>query len=399
MRPKRYEGYRSYAYLGEDPGYRRFELVPEVGRVGAYPIDLSTDQEARVARLLSESHVVSLHEHPIVRPLRLDDYMPYRRQGRDVTGYVGLSLSGMDAVFDNLMDGTALITSKSGWKWDDVVYDLGMRLADIAHQRMLFVGRSAEDVRVAKATGRIAWFPALEAATPIENEVDRLDILYGLGIRAVGIAYSESNRLGSGLRESVDGGLTVFGRAALRRMNQLGMLVDVSHAGDRTALDTIDRSTSPVVISHAGARSLWPSRRMKPDEVILACARAGGLIGLEAAPHTTITQQRPLHSLESVMEHFEYCVGLVGIDHVAFGPDTMFGDHAGSHRVFAAPLSLDAGVEGPDHPRVPYVAGMENPSENFPNIARWLVRHGYGDEEIRKVLGENALRVLDQVLR
>ena len=399
MKRKRYEGYRSYAWMADDPGYTAFDLTPEMGRVASYDMDLSPEEEARVHRLLDEHIVISLHDHPIVRPLRLADYMPYRRQGRDVTAYLGLSVSNMDAVFDNLMNGTALVTSKAGWKWSDIVFDLGMRLADIAHQHMLFAAQRADDIRLAKETGRIAWFATLEAATPIENELDRLDVLYGLGVRSIGVAYSESNTLGSGLREPMDRGLTLFGREAVRRMNQLGILVDVSHTGDRTALDAIECSTTPVIISHAGARALWPSRRMKPDDVLKACAEHGGVIGIEAAPHTTLTERHPEHSIESVMEHFEYCVNLVGIDHVTFGPDTMFGDHVGSHKVFSSPLSLGAfGVNGPAPTEVAYVAGLENPAENFLNITRWLVRHGYSDEDIAKVLGLNTMRVLDRVL-
>ena len=82
----------------------------------------------------------------------------------------------------------------------------------------------------------------LEAATPIENELDRLDVLYGLGIRQIGIAYSDANTLGSGLSEPTDGGLTAFGHRAVTRMNQLGLAIDLSHSSDRTALDTCAQS-------------------------------------------------------------------------------------------------------------------------------------------------------------
>src|SRR3546814_12491513 len=79
---------------------------------------------------------------------------------------------------------------------------------------------------------------------------------------------------------------------------------------------------------------------MKTDETIIECARRGGVIGIEAAPHTTLSPQHPKHSLESVMDHFQYCVDLVGIEHVSFGPDTLFGDHVGLHHAFAQQLSL-----------------------------------------------------------
>jgi membrane dipeptidase len=397
VKGKQYKGYKSYSYLQAGRDYRDIPLAKELGRVEEYRVDVTPEEEARVRRLLEENLVISLHDHPTVQPADLSDLMEYIRQGREVTGYEGLSESYLDAVFDNLMDGTALITSKNGWKWEDIVYDLGMRLSDIAHQDFLLHAKGVDDILRAKAEGKLAWVAALEAATPIENEVDRIDVLYGLGVRLMGVVYSESNTLGSGLREPRDGGLTLFGREAVRRMNQLGMAIDVAHAGDRTALDTIEYSEKPVFITHAGARALWPTARMKPDDVIRACAAKGGVMAIEAAPHTTLTQRHPQHSIESVMEHFEYCVNLVGIDHVAFGPDTMYGDHVGLHHAFARQLSIQASHEGPAFQEVEYVRGLENPTEAFPNITRWLVKHGYTDEDIAKVLGQNILRVLRQV--
>jgi membrane dipeptidase len=393
----RYDGYRSFQYLEAGVDYRPFELAKEIGRVPSRRVEVSADEERRVERLLAENTVVSLHDHVTVAPANVAEMPEYRRQGREWTGYEGLSVSGMDAVFDALMGGTATITSRAGWKWDDVIHDLGMRLSDIAHQDLVVLAGTLGDIRAAKASGRIAFIPCLETATPIENELDRLDILYGLGIRSCGIAYSDANLLGSGLRETHDAGLTEFGRQAVRRMNRLGIAIDLSHAGDRTSLETIERSEQPVFVTHAGARALWDTKRMKPDDVLRACAEGGGVIGISAAAHTTLTERHPLHSIESVMEHFEYVAGLVGIDHVAFGPDIFFGDHVGYHRFFAKQFSLAASRGGRAIQEVDYVDGIENPSESFPNIVRWLVRHGYTDEAIGKAIGGNVLRALAKV--
>lgn len=397
MNPKNYRGYRSFQYLEPDADYRPFKLAKELGRVPAYEIPLSPEEEARVARMFEENLVISLHEHTFVIPEDLRDFAEHRRQGRDWTGWEGLAGSGLDAVFENFMDGTATITSRSGWKWDDILYDLGMRLSDLAHQDMVIRAETTADIRRAKANRQIALVPCLEAATMIENEVDRIDILYGFGIRMMGIAYSEANSLGAGLREAGDGGLTDLGRRAVRRMNQLGIAIDVSHSGDRTSLDTIEASEKPVFITHAGARALWNTRRMKPDDVIKACAQKGGVIGVEAAPHTTLTEKHRRHSIEPVMEHFEYIANLVGIDHASFGPDTLFGDHVGLHDYFASQLSIKHLHGQQQFEKVPYVAGIENPAEALPNIVRWLVSHGYSDKDIAKVIGGNAMRVLEQV--
>jgi membrane dipeptidase len=401
MARKQYSGYRAYDYLEPTTDYQAFKLAAELDRVPSQKVSISPEEEQRVQRLLEEHVVISLHDHPIVMPEQPEQIFEQRRTGRDVTGYEGLSVSGLDAVFDNLMDGTALVTSRSGWKWDDIIVDLGMRLCDIAHQDMIIRAERVDDIRRAKANGQIALVPSLEAATPIENELDRLDILYGLGIRQSGIAYSEANTLGSGLKEPGDGGLTQFGRQAVRRMNKLGIAIDISHSGDRTSMDTIEVSDKPIFITHVGARALWNTPRMKPDEIFQACAAKGGVIGIEAAPHTTLTAKHPRHSIESFMEHFEYIANLVGIEHVAFGPDSFYGDHVDLHHAMTRGGTIDTGklfdAGDVEFERVAHVDGMENPSESFRNITSWLVGHGYSDDEIQAVLGGNILRLLEEV--
>jgi membrane dipeptidase len=302
----------------------------------------------------------------------------------------------MTVVFDNMMDGTACVTGNAPWRWNDIITDLGMRQADLAHADGFLVVRTVADIDEAHRSGRVGLVFGLEAATPIENEIDRLDVLYGLGIRQIGIAYSDANALGSGLSETTDGGLTAFGRRAVARMNRLGLAIDVSHSSDRTALDVCEHSDKPVFITHAGARAVWDTPRMKPDEVLVAVARTGGVIGVSAAPHTTLSDAHPRHSIESVMDHFRYCVDLVGIDHVAFGPDTLYGDHVQLHKIFAHLLSL-AALRGPDFEPVGYVDGLENPTENFPNICGWLVCRGFDDAAIRAVIGGNVYRSLQSV--
>jgi membrane dipeptidase len=385
--------YTAYAYLGDSPGIPRFELSPEFGRVPPYAAGLTGDQQARAAALLRDSLVISLHDHPVRFPADMTQTPAYNRTGRQHAGYAGLAASGMTVVFDNMMDGTACVTGNAPWRWDDIITDLGMRQADLAHQGAVMTIRTVADIDEAHRTGRTGLVFGLEAATPIENEIDRLDVLYGLGLRQIGIAYSDANALGSGLSEPSDGGLTAFGRRCVARMNALGLAIDLSHSSDRTALDTCECSAAPVLITHAGARAVWETARMKPDDVLRAVAATGGVIGMSAAPHTTLSHRHPRHSIESVMDHFEYCAGLVGIEHVAFGPDTFWGDHVALHTIFARLLSMSA-ARGPAFEPVPYVDGLENPAENFANICGWLVSHGYDDDTIRAVLGGNIRRAL-----
>ncbi|HEY3975624.1 MAG TPA: membrane dipeptidase [Streptosporangiaceae bacterium] len=387
--------YAAYSYLPEG-AIARFVLAPEFGRVPPYVAALTPENERRAAKLLADSLVISLHDHPVRFPDDMEETPAYNRTGRQHAGYAGLAASGMTVVFDNMMDGTACVTGNAPWRWNDIITDLGMRQADLAHQREVMTIRTVADIDEAQSSGRVGIVFGLEAATPIENEIDRLDVLYGLGLRQIGIAYSDANALGSGLSEPVDGGLTAFGHRAVARMNQLGLAVDLSHSSDRTALDTCAHSTAPVLITHAGARAVWDIPRMKPDDVLRAVAQTGGVIGMSAAPHTTISTAHPRHTIESVMDHFEYIAGLVGIEHVAFGPDTFWGDHVALHRIFAHLLSIKA-ARGPAFEPVDYVDGLENPTENFANICGWLVAHGYSDADIRAVLGGNIYRALQSI--
>ncbi|WP_019415817.1 dipeptidase [Paenisporosarcina sp. TG20] len=396
IKQKPYNDYRSFSYLEEGKDYKPYKLSKEYDRVEPFVYPVSEDEEKRVESIFDENIIISLHEHTFVTPNDVGEIFEFRRQGRDWTGYEGLSKSGLDVIFENFMDGTAFITSNAGWKWNDVLHDLGIRYSDFAHQDLVIRAETLDDIQRAKKENKIAFVTSLESATQIENEIDRVDILYGFGVRVMGIAYSEANSLGSGLREKNDSGLTVFGHKVVERMNKLGMTIDVSHCGDQTSRDVIKASNKPIFMTHVGARAIWDISRLKPDDVIISCAEKGGVIGIEAAPHTTMTHNHKEHTIESVMEHFEYTVKLVGIDHVAFGLDTLYGDHVGLHHAFAEALSISASHAGPQFEEVPYVKGVENPTEAYQNVVRWLVKHGYSNEDIGKVMGKNIMRVLKE---
>lgn len=399
---KNYKGYQSFQYLEKDKDYRSFKLSRELERVPHSVVPLDDKGEERVRDIISNNILISLHEHLGVFPDDVHETPSYMREGRMATGFEGLAHSHWDAVFDNLMNGLCQIHSKSGWKWSEVTHDLGMRLCDIAHQDFIIHCKSVADIETAHKEGKMAWIATMEGCAMIENELDRLDLLYGYGVRSLGITYSESNALGSGLKEERDGGLTYFGKKAVDRMNKLGILIDCSHTGDQTALDTIKVSTKPIILSHIGARGLWNTKRMAPDDVLKACADKGGVIGVEAAPHTTMSANNLVHNLDAVMEHFEYMKDLVGIDHVGFGPDTIYGDHVGLHHAYTASLSLKESKASKktgamDYDEVEYVEGLENPTEGSFNIVRWMVKHNYSDEDIIKAMGGNAMRLLKEV--
>jgi len=414
-RNKQYDGYKAYQYLEPGRDYREFKLRKAVIDEWWEPVPLSKTEEERFEEIMTKSIVIDLHAHPDISPADPYEIRELDKEGRNFIAYEALAMSGLDCVFDNMMDGSSFINTKHGWDWNSTIHDLGMRLCDIAHQDFLIHCKRAKDIDSAHKLGKVAWVAVLESASCIENEVDRLDVLYGLGVRSIGVNYSESNMLGSGLKEHLDGGLTDFGYDALVRMNKLGFLVDVSHTSDQTALETIELSKDPIVVSHAGTRTLTPTTRMFPDEVIQALGDKDGVMAIEAAPNLTITEKHPFHSIDSYMEHIEHCIELIGVDHVGCGPDTNYGDHVGLYLTnmernsklglghYSRPgkageskfLGIDMNVE--QLKELKYVRGMENPSECLQNVCRWMIKHGYSDAEIQKIIGQNGFELVKKV--
>lgn len=391
---KQYDGYESFQYLEAGTDYVAYDL-PEEMNVGGppYEVPLTDAQESRAQDISANMTIVSAHEHPMkFVPEDPTEVFEYTREGRIVTAYEYLSHSNLDAAFDFHLDGSTRAHSKSGWKFSEIVHDLGIRASDMAHQEFVIRATSLDDIHHAHEEGRVALIPAMESAQMLENELDRLDVLQGLGVRLIGVAYSTSNQLGTGLGDMrpYDGGLTNFGYEAVERMNDLGLLISVSHSSDQTALDVAAASDDPVLLTHDGARALNGIDRCKPDECLKAVAETGGVIGIQSAPHGTFTYDKPAHSIESVMKHFEYIVDLVGINHVTFGTDTLYGDHREFHKMFGSTVPDEAEA-------VDYVKGLENPTEAWHNIVRWLVAESYDDDDIRKVLGGNTLRVIEEV--
>ncbi|SDI28477.1 membrane dipeptidase [Alteribacillus persepolensis] len=399
MNLKEYNGYQSYDYLTANKDYKKYELDDDLERVPPFSLDLTEEQEANLKEIFTKHPVVSLRDHGFIVPEKSEDILPYCGELHTAFHYEGIAKSGMDVMFENFMDGITIITSKNGLKWDDVIYMLGMRYADIQKQDTVFIASSYKDLQQAKQKKKVAVLPSLETANILENEVNRVDILYGLGIRCMGITYNESNTLGTGLAEKNDGGLTNFGRRVVERMNQLGMIIDISHCSDKTSIDVIELSQDPVFITHAGARALWNTPRMKPDYVLEACAEKGGVIGICAAPNTTLTKRSSEHTIESVMEHFEYIKNLVGIDHVGLGPDTFYGDHVALQNAFDDILRISDSHSGESFEDSAYVKGLENPTEAMKNMVGWLIKNDYTKSDIKKAVGWNAMKIMKSILK
>ena len=385
---KGYHGYKAFSYMTPGKDYTPIDL-PEHGDQ-IFPqslIPLNPEQEARVQELAKKTIMISLHDHPGLRPLRFGrDYQDYFKQGRSFIDYEALSHSYWDGMFDFMA--TSNPTSKKARKFTDIVYELGFRLCDIMHQEDVILCLKVDDIYRAHRENKIALAMGCEYGDWIENEVDRIEILYGLGLRAMGLSYNQSNMICTGGGEARDGGLTKFGREVVDKMNRTGMIIDLTHTSYQTRVDTIACSKKPVLISHTAALGICGKLRQLPDDLIKACADHGGLIGIIAAPHCSPSDQHPACSVWSAMDHFEYILKMVGPDYVTFGNDTIYCDHVAMHNTMGYP-----GDDYP-YPRVDHVEGMENMTEASFNIMRYLVLKGYSDQVIQKVCGGNTLRIM-----
>ena len=235
-------------------------------------------------------------------------------------------------------------------------------------------------------------------ATP-EEELGAIRLFYQLGIRMMHLTYNRRNMLGDGCAEPANGGLSDLGRMAIAEMNRVGVIVDVAHSGWKTSLEAAKASRKPMVASHTVCQGLNDHIRAKPDDVIRAICDTGGLIGICCIP--------PFLSrtgdIAALIDHIDYAVKKFGVEHVAIGTDVSHTSQysaaenakvpkrAARRNRFAA-LWPD-GALGGNWPRQESLAWT-----NWPLFTVGLVQRGYTDDQIRKILGENVLRVCRDVL-
>jgi membrane dipeptidase len=250
-----------------------------------------------------------------------------------------------------------------------------------------------EDFKRAKKAGKMAVLFQLEPQTFGKN-LDHVNIAYGHGIRMALLTFNTRTYAGDGCGERTNEGLSYFGIDLVERMNKVGMLIDLSHVGIQTTLDTIETSKDPVIANHVGARALHPQcKRLKTDEELQALAEKGGIAGVSAIPNQLSSDEK--QGIETFLDHMDYMVNLIGINNVAIGLDNTFGDQVGFHREAAKTIfKLSYIGQGLN---APYMYGIENPEE-FRNITRGLVQRGYSDQDIEKILSGNALSILERVV-
>ncbi len=266
----------------------------------------------------------------------------------------------------------------------------------------LRIARRPNDIERAQTEGGTAIVLAFQDPAPIENRIEFLRVFYELGVRVVQLTYNKANYIGTGCAETEDRGLTDFGRQVIREMNRLGMLVDLSHCSGLTALEAIDLSEHPVVFSHANVRAISDNPRNHTDDEFQQLAQKGGVVGLTPwGPPCWKRQNDEPPSLDDYLDHVEYVVNLVGVDHIGFGTDNTL-DGAADEEGTKAQSKLYPSVVGEydrrvgTRPEVRYARGFAGYQE-LDNVVRGLEARGFSEEHIKQFLGGNFMRVLREV--
>lgn len=308
-----------------------------------------------------------------------------------------------DAVFADLVAGGLTATSATVATWEgfketaDSVAAWYERFRERSSQ--IRPVRSVTDIHAAKTEGRVGIILSFQNASPIENDLNRLELFADLGVRIIQITYHEQNLLGSGCYEAHDAGLTNFGRDAVREMNRLGILADLSHVGPQTTLDVIEHSERPVAITHANCREYYDVPRNKSDEAVRACAARGGVVGATAI--TSFLRSREESTVSDLVDAVDDLVERVGIDHVGFGSDFTqdqpweFWRYISSQQGTKFPSTFASNATSYMTTRM-YPQGLATPRE-MPNLAAGLADRGYAQQDIAKVLGGNWLRLFEEV--
>ncbi len=248
------------------------------------------------------------------------------------------------------------------------------------------VVESAADIARAREEGRLAVGFHFQGTAPFEDNLDWVELFYRLGVRHALMAYNEPNLVGYGCHVERDAGLTEFGRSLIAEMNRVGMIVDCAHTGYRTTMETLEASEAPAIISHTNVRELCDHPRCVWDDQIVACAAQGGVMGMTCLGGFLGGEGA---TPARIVDHIDHVVQLVGPQHVGLGLDYVYDIQ--SFETFVSRM--------PDRypPGRGYSDMRQLELEQAPRITEELLRRGYGEKDIRSILGNNWLRVCGEI--
>lgn len=269
----------------------------------------------------------------------------------------------------------------------------------------MLIVHEADDIERAHSEGKRGIIIDFQNTTPLGDDIDRIGYFHGLGLRMVQLTYNLRNLVGDGCTEAHKSGLTYFGREVVQRLNEYDIIVDVSHCTEQVGWDTMDVSSAPVIVSHSSSASVAQHDRGKTDEFAKAIANQGGYFGVVTLPG--FIRETPGCTIDDVVKQIEYLVNICGIDHVGIGTDKA-GPGPGTSSMVQYPEGMRPGLptdfnwggfRSPEH-RITNEYQIEgfNKFSDWPNITTGLAAAGFNEEELRKLLGLNYLRVFRDIV-
>ncbi len=279
----------------------------------------------------------------------------------------------------------------------DALHNIGQwRRRFEEHADLIAPVHTGEDIRAAKASGRIGIILGFQNCSPIEDDIRMVATLHGLGVRIMQLSYNNQSLLATGCYEKRDSGITRFGREVIREMNRVGMLIDMSHSAELSTLEAIELSERPIAITHANPISFHAALRNKSDTVLRQLADSGGMLG---------TSLYPFHlkngsdcTLEDFCEMIYATAEKIGVEHIGIGSDLCQNwgystlEWMRSGRWAAAADFGEGSAENRDWPRQPE---WFQSSLDFRNIENGLKKTGFSDDDVAGIMGLNWLRFFD----
>lgn len=298
-----------------------------------------------------------------------------------------------------MLDTTLGPAGNPTFSYEAAVQDLARWHGNFARYRdQLIHVRRTDDILQAKREGKLGVMLGFQNATHVNRDLRNVDFFYNLGIRQIQLTYNELNALGAGSTERRDVGLSDFGVDVVGRMNDLGMLVDLSHCGVQTTLDAIEVSRKTPIFSHSNCRALNDNPRCKTDEQIRRLAAKGGVMGITTV--NFFVSNKPKSTLDDYIAHIQHVARLVGIDHVGIGTDSSIGGWRQSfpnEKAFWDFHSQFKFKPGVDVRWPPFIEEIDVP-EKFHVIRKRLGEKGFSSADIDKVMGGNFFRVYKEII-
>lgn len=261
---------------------------------------------------------------------------------------------------------------------------------------LIFQGYTGADVRLARETGRTAIFFGFQNPSPIEDDIGLVQILHQLGARFMQLTYNNQSLLATGCYEDYDAGLTRMGREVVAEMNRVGLVVDMSHSGEKSTLDAIEFSSRPIAITHANPHSWHAALRNKSETVMRALGETNGMLGFSIYPHHL--KDGPACTLESFCQMIAGAADVMGVDNIGIGTD-LCQDHPDSvvewMRVGRWTKGIDYGEGSASNAGFPPMPTWYKDNRDFENISKGLQDIGMTKEDTDKVMGGNWLRFYD----